>query len=285
MMHSDNGHTQLPDWQHIALFLDKIRERYGYDFRNYTEMTVQRRLKRFMLQNNIASLGELQDKLLKESFMFEHFIHEFTITVTEMFRDPEFYLSLRQNVLPALSTYPFIRVWDAGCATGEELYSLAILFHEENLLHKTTIYATDINQKALACAREGIYHLPEIEAYFENYTKSGGKFSLHDYFHSRYNSAIFNRNLIKNVVFYPHNLATDSSFNEFHLIVCRNVLIYFNRQLQEKVHGLFSDSMIPLCYLGLGSKETLTLSTESSKYEVVDKHAKIYKYSGLTARL
>jgi chemotaxis protein methyltransferase CheR len=284
MMLNNQNHTQLPDEQKIDYFLERIRDRYGYDFTDYSRMTVNRRLERFMLKNNVKTLDELLDVLLTDSNLFEYFVQEFTITVTEMFRDPEFFLSLRKNVLPVLTTYPFIRVWDAGCSTGEELYSLAIMFYEENLLHKTTIYATDINQKALITAKEGIFGLNGMATYSDNYFRSGGKKSLGDYYHSKYNGAIFEKSLIKNVVFYPHNLVSDSSFNDFHLIVCRNVLIYFNKQLQEKVFQLFSSSIVPLCFLALGSKETLMMSDEYNKYDVIDGNEKIYRYLGLKTR-
>ncbi|MFW6328282.1 MAG: CheR family methyltransferase [Bacteroidota bacterium] len=278
MIQNNNQNLHLPEEQETDRFLESIREKYGYDFRNYSRSTVNRRLIRFMERYNVKSLEELLDDLIADSIHFEYFIQEFTITVTEMFRDPGFFLSLRKNVLPVLSTYPHIRVWDAGCATGEELYSLAILFREENLLHKTTFYATDINQKALAAAREGIFNLSDMAAYSDNYLQSGGTGSLSDYYHSKYSGAIFDKSLVKNVVFYPHNLATDSSFNEFHLVVCRNVLIYFNKQLQENVFELFSNSIIPLCFLGLGSKETIMMSEQSSKFKVIDAKEKIYRY-------
>jgi chemotaxis protein methyltransferase CheR len=284
MMQHDEEHILLPDEHKTGFFLESIRNRYGYDFTDYSRNTVNRRLVRFMLRNKIPALDELLEVLLSDSNLFEYFIQEFTITVTEMFRDPGFFLSLRKNVLPTLSTYPFIRIWDAGCATGEELYSLAIMLQEENLLHKTTIYATDINQKALATAKAGIFDAAAMAAYSDNYNFSGGKYSLADYYHSRHNGAIFDKSLIGNVVFYPHNLVTDSSFNEFHLVVCRNVLIYFNRPLQEKVLALFSESIIPLCYLALGNKETLMMSVQYPRYEVVDGNEKIYRFTGFKNR-
>ena len=283
MMPNEKGNFYLPEEQKTDFFLETIRNKYGYDFTDYSRSSVNRRLIRFMQKSNTGTLEELLDNLLTESSLFEYFVQEFTVTVTEMFRDPGFFLSLRKNVLPALSTYPFIRVWDVGCATGEELYSLAILLREENLLHKATIYATDINQKALAAAREGIFNMADMAAYSDNYLKSGGKHSLSDYYRAKYHGVLFDRSLVKNVVFYPHNLVTDTSFNEFHLIVCRNVLIYFNKLLQEKVFGLFSASLAPLCFLGLGSKETLTLSAEARNYEVIDANEKIYKYLGKQA--
>ncbi len=284
MMQHNEEHILLPDEHKTSFFLESIRNRYGYDFTDYSRMTVKRRLVRFMLRNNISALDDMLEVLLSDNNLFEYFIQEFTITVTEMFRDPGFFLSLRKNVLPALSTYPFIRIWDAGCATGEELYSLAIMLKEENLLHKTTIYATDINQKALTTAKAGIFDTAAMAAYSENYNLSGGKYSLTDYYHSRFNGAIFDKTLIENVVFYPHNLVTDTSFNEFHLVVCRNVLIYFNRPLQEKVLALFSGSIIPLCYLALGNKETLMMSVQYPRYEVVDVNEKIYRFTGFKNR-
>ena len=199
------------------------------------------------------------------------------VNVTEMFRDPSFYLALRQHVLPILSTYPHVKIWDAGCSTGEELFSLAILLQEGGLLGRTKIYATDINQKVLKKAKEGIFPASAIASSTAAYQAAGGQKEFTSYYVSNYGSCKFDGALIQNVVFYPHNLATDSSFNEFHLILCRNVLIYFTRELQERVFRLFHESLVPLGYLGLGKKETLALSGLSSTYGVVDKENRIYR--------
>lgn len=258
----------------------EIHKQYGYDFSGYARASVYRRIKRFLDLKRLANVNELRKKLFNDSFFFEEFLQEITVNVTEMFRDPTFFLSLRTNLLPILSTYPFIKIWDAGCSTGEELFSLAILLKEEGLLDRTKIYATDINQKVLKKAKEGIFSSSGLAAYTEGYIAAGGKANLTDYYVSNYGSLKFDSELIKNVVFYPHNLATDSSFNEFHLIICRNVLIYFTRELQDRIFTLFDDSLVNLGYLALGRKETLAMSSIFSKYNYVDKDNRIYRKVG-----
>lgn len=257
-----------------------IHKQYGYDFSGYARASVYRRIKRFLTNKHLNSLQALREMIFSDSYYFESFLQEVTVNVTEMFRDPSFFLSLRKNVLPILSTYPHIKIWDAGCSTGEELFSLAILLQEEGLLNRTKIYATDINQKVLRQAKEGIFSASNIAAYTAAYYASGGKKEFSTYFTSNYGSLKFDSSLIKNVVLYPHNLATDSSFNEFHLIVCRNVLIYFTRALQEKVFKLFDESLVNLGYLALGKKETLTLSHIGKRFQFVDKHNRIYRKDG-----
>ncbi len=262
------------------LLLEKINDQYEYDFRGYSQATVHRRLIRFMQDNSINELDELENMLLKNSSLFfEHFLPSFTITVTEMFRDPSFFKAIRDYVVPVLSTYPFIRIWDAGCSTGEELFSLAILLKEEQLLDRTTIYATDINQKVLQNAQKGIFEMNKMSLYLNNYHKAGGKRAFTGYFVQEKNRAIFDISLIKNVVFYPHNLVVDGSFNEFHLILCRNVLIYFKKQLQENVYKLFCDSLIPLGFLGLGDKETIMLSSFHPRFKEVTREEKIFRFT------
>jgi chemotaxis protein methyltransferase CheR len=222
-------------------------------------------------------MESLQEKVYKNPEYFEYFLQEVTVNVTEMFRDPSFFWALRKKVLPMLSTYPYIKIWDAGCSTGEELYSLAILLKEENLLHKTRIYATDVNQKVLVKAKEGIYPISSMREYIQNYHQAGGVQDFSEYYTARYGYAKFDQSLIENVIFYPHNLATDGSFNEFHLVICRNVLIYFNRHLQEKVLQLFINSLVNLGYLCLGKKENLALSSIESHFKEIDKGEKIYR--------
>lgn len=264
----------------VEELIQDIHTTYGYDFSGYARASVYRRIKRFLHNKHLNSLDELREELFSDSYFFEGFLQEITVNVTEMFRDPTFYLSLRTNVLPILSTYPFIKIWDAGCSTGEELFSLAILLKEEGLLERTRIYATDINQKVLKQAKEGIFPASNIAAYTSGYYAAGGKKEFSSYYLSNYGSLKFDSTLIRNVVFYPHNLATDSSFNEFHLIVCRNVLIYFNRALQERVFSLFDESLVGLGYLGLGKKETLAMSRFSKNYIFVDKSNRIYRKTG-----
>lgn len=266
--------------QNVEAMIKEIHTHYGYDFNGYARASVYRRIKRFLTHKQLNSLEELRRALFSDSYFFENFLQEITVNVTEMFRDATFFLSLRNNVLPILSTYPFIKIWDAGCSTGEELFSLAILLKEAGLLDRTKIYATDINQKVLKQAKEGIFSAANMTGYTAGYYASGGTQEFSSYYNSNYGNVKFDSSLIKNVVFYPHNLATDSSFNEFHLVLCRNVLIYFNRELQERVFKLFDDSLVSLGYLALGKKETLAMSQISSSYNFVDKSNRIYRKTG-----
>ncbi|MEJ8800773.1 CheR family methyltransferase [Pontibacter sp. H249] len=263
--------------QEVEELIKDIHQQYGYDFNGYARASIYRRVKRFIINNHLQSIAALRSQLFASSYFFEGFLQEITVNVTEMFRDPSFFLALRQHVLPILSTYPFIKIWDAGCSTGEELFSLAILLREEGLLDRTKIYATDINQKVLKQAKEGIFPASNIAANTTGYYESGGKQEFSNYYVSNYGSVKFDSTLIKNVVFYPHNLATDSTFNEFHLILCRNVLIYFNRELQERVFRLFDESLVDLGYLALGKKETLAMSGVFNKYTYVDKDNRIHR--------
>ncbi len=264
----------------VELLIKEIHQQYGYDFSGYARASVYRRVKRFIDLKHLAGVGDLRPKLFSDSYFFEEFLQEITVNVTEMFRDPSFFLALRKEILPILSTYPFIKIWDAGCSTGEELFSLAILLKEEGLLDRTKIYATDINQKVLKKAKEGIFSSSNIKAYADGYNAAGGKAEFTDYYVTNYGSLKFDSELIKNVVFYPHNLATDSSFNEFHLIICRNVLIYFTRELQDRIFNLFDESLVNLGYLALGRKETLAMSKVFSKYNYVNKDNRIYRKVG-----
>ena len=257
-------------------FLESVRFVYGYDFTEYAEASVVRRIQAFMEANKVGSLKELGIMVLKDETAFEHFIQEITVNVTEMFRDPLFYKSLRKNVVNRLATYPFIKVWIAGCSTGEEVYSLAILFREEGLLDRTVIYATDINQEALQKAREGICSINSMKNYTENYLKAGGKNSFSDYYKAKYNSVLWDKSLRQNIVFSVHNLAMDKSFNEFQLILCRNVLIYFNQSLQSKVITLFYESLCPFGFLGLGNKESLLFAEKQRSFEEIKKKKKIF---------
>lgn len=261
----------------VEILIQEVYSKYGYNFNGYARASIHRRVKRFMTNKNLSTIVVLKEYIFNDSSHFENFLQEITVNVTEMFRDPTFFLSLRKSVIPILSTYPHIKIWDAGCSTGEELFSLAILLKEEGLLDRTKIYATDINQKVLKHAKEGIYNAQNISAYTSAYYAAGGKEEFSSYYRSNYGCLKFSSELIKNVVFYPHNLASDFSFNEFHLIVCRNVLIYFNKELQERVFKLFSESLVNLGYLGLGKKETLALSEMNSKFELTDKENRIYR--------
>ena len=256
--------------------LESIRGTYGYDFTEYAESSVKRRIGHFMTSNKIDSLGRLGKALVADEAFFERFVQEITVNVTEMFRNPGFYESLRKNIVSRLATYPLIKIWIAGSSTGEELYSLAILLKEEGLLDRSVIYATDINQKALQSAREGVYSNRNIQHYAENYLKSGGKTELSDYYKTKYDAILLDRSLKRNVVFAFHNLAVDRSFNEFQLILCRNVLIYFNQSLQNKVLNLFYESLCPFGYLGLGNKESLLFADRKKAFEELVPREKIY---------
>jgi chemotaxis protein methyltransferase CheR len=261
----------------IRALLDSIRLVYGYDFRDYAEASVIRRITHFMQTNNIHTVSKLGGALLGDEDTFARFLQEFTVNVTEMFRDPLFYKSLRENVLKRLATYPIIKIWVAGCSTGEEVYSIAILLQEEGLLERSVIYATDINQRVLQAAKEGLYRMDLMQAYTVNYQKAGGRQSFSDYYTAKYDSALLNKNLKQQVVFSIHNLAADGSFNEFQLILCRNVLIYFNQSLQNKVINLFHDSLSSFGFLALGNKESLLFADKQKEFIEVDKKEKIYR--------
>lgn len=260
----------------LKLLLHGIRETYGYDFTEYTETSIRRRSLYFMNSRNIKSAKELLMLLLQDEEVFEEFVRTISVTVTEMFRDPSFYACLRQKVMKRLATYPFIKVWVAGCATGEEVYSIAILLKEEGLLERSLIYATDINQYSLHLAKDGIFPMDLIKAYTLNYQKSGGQHDFSKYYVAQYNAALFDKSLRNNIVFAPHNLASDQSFNEFHLILCRNVLIYFNQALQNRVVNLFYDSLCTFGILGLGNKESLMFTEKYKFFDAVDRKEKVF---------
>ena len=262
--------------EEFRAFLQSVHSWYGYDFTDYSEASIKRRVTHFMTTHKITNLKELTQVLKRDEDTFELFIQDVSVTVTEMFRDPTFYKALKEKVLKRLATYPFIKIWIAGCATGEEVYSVAILLHEAGLLERSVIYATDINQKSLQHAQEGIYSLAHMKSYTENYLKAGGNNSFSEYFTAKYEGALFNKALKTNVVFSSHNLATDKSFNEFQLIICRNVLIYFNQQLQDKVINLFYESLCPFGILALGSKESLHFSSHRKDFEEIARREKIF---------
>lgn len=261
----------------IELLLEAIFRRYGYDFRRYARASMERRIRHGMDRLRCGSVTELIGRVLHEPDTFQELIDSFSITVTEMFRDPEAYAFLRAEVVPYLATYPFIKVWHAGCASGEEVYSLAILLHEEGVLDRTTIYATDFNEAALERAREGIYPISRLAAYSRNYHVSGGRQTLADYYLAEYDSVIMAKCLKDRITFARHNLASDQVFGEMHLIVCRNVMIYFDRTLQERVLALFDDSLIGNGFLCLGTKESLHFSTLAGKYRELNRHFKVYR--------
>lgn len=261
----------------VDLLLEGIFRHYGFDFRSYAYSSLKRRLWKRIAAEGMKSISDLQNAVLHDTAMMEKLLLDLSINVSSMYRDPSFYRVFREKVIPVLRTYPFIRLWHAGCSTGEEVYSMAILLQEEGLYERSRIYATDINEVVLQTAKSGIYSLGKMQEYTQNYLRAGGTGTFSDYYTARYDSAIFNSALMRNVVFSQHNLVTDRSFSEFNVILCRNVMIYFDRQLQERVHSLFHESLVPLGYLGLGSKETLRLSKYETCYEQVDAHEKIYR--------
>ncbi|MBD1434582.1 protein-glutamate O-methyltransferase CheR [Sphingobacterium sp. DN00404] len=251
----------------MEMLLKDISHLYGYDFTQYSKASLKRRLNRICMLDKFTSFAELRYRLIHDSTYLSRFIEEITVNVTEMFRDPHFYATLRHHILPLLGTYPFIRIWVAGCSTGEEAYSLAILLKETNLFDKTLIYATDINPSVLEKASKGIFPLNHMKQYSRNYILSGGKNDFSSYYVSMYDVAKFHSNLSSRMIFSTHNLVSDSSFNEFQLILCRNVLIYFDKDLQNKVFKLFDDSLQPLGFLALGAKETLRFSNVEHHYK------------------
>jgi chemotaxis protein methyltransferase CheR len=261
----------------IELLLEAVYRRYGFDFRQYAQASLRRRLARRMSAEGVSTLSELQARLLHDPPSMERLLLDLSISVTAMFRDPSFYVTLREKVVPMLRTYPFTRVWCAGCSTGEEVYSLAILLEEEGLYERARIYATDINEKVLATARDGVFPLAKMQQYTQNYIRAGGKHDFSRYYVSAYDGARFSRSLTENVVFAQHNLASDRGFNVFNAILCRNVMIYFDRALQERVHRLFHESLETFGILALGHKESLAFTQLAQSYEEIDTAERIYR--------
>jgi len=265
----------------IDLLLEAVYKKYGYDFRNYSKAHLKRRIFHRLSMAGLSSVSDLQGKILWDRSFFNSFLQDLSINVTEMFRDPEFYGAFREKVIPLLSTYAHIKIWHAGCSTGEEVYSAAILLREENLLNRVQIYATDFNKNVLESAKEGIFRDKDMELYSQNYLKAGGKSKLSDYYTSKYGSVIFDKSLTRKVVFADHNLATDDVFAEVNLIFCRNVLIYFDKTLQNRVLHLFTRSLSNRGILCLGTKESLRFTELEKNYVVIDKTNKIYRKESL----
>ena len=264
----------------LGLILADLNDKHGYDFSAYSKASLTRRVNRIFALDRFPSFAEFRYQLKSDQEFLKRFVEEITVNLTEMFRDPSFYQTLRENVLPTLGTYPLIRIWHAGCSTGEEVYSLAILLKEMNLLHKSILYATDINPSVIKKARNGIFPLSQMKKYSENYINSGGKNDFSKYYSANYNMVKFDKELSRKMVFSTHNLVSDSSFNTFQLIICRNVLIYFEKDLQERVLNLFNESLDSLSFLGLGSKETIKFSSISKLFkQVTDKERIWRKYS------
>jgi len=261
----------------FRLLLEALYQRYHYDFRHYAQASIKRRLRQARVQMGFANFSAMQERLLHDEAMLPRLLNYLTIQVSEMFRDPSYFRAIREKIVPHLRTYPSLRIWIAGCSGGEELYSLVILFREEGLEERTIFYATDINQDALDTASKGIYSLDRIKAFTENHRLSGGKSSLSDYYSSAYGGAAFDKTLRDRVVFSDHSLVTDAVFAEMHLISCRNVLIYFNRELQDRAIGLFRDSLPRNGFLGLGSKESLRFSAHAAAFGEFVREEKIYQ--------
>ncbi len=256
--------------EQIEILLSDALEIYGYDFTGYSRASLKRRIMRLYVLDQFVSFAEFRYKIRTEPGYFKRFLEQITINVTEMFRDPEFYKTLRKEVLPKLGTYPFIRIWVAGCSTGEEAYSISIILKELNILKKSLIYATDINGAVVEKAARAMIPLNNMKQYSENYIASGGSGNFSDYYSANYTLAKLNDDLKAKIIFSTHNLVSENSFNEFQLILCRNVIIYFDRPLQLKVFELFDNSLEKFGYLALGSKETLDFSTVSKKYKRLD---------------
>ena len=263
--------------QDFEQLLHLLHHVYGYDFTGYSKASLLRRIHKFMDTQAVTNGQQLIQLLAGDTSVFYSFLETITVNVTEMFRDPGFYKSIREKVLPVLATYPQINIWHAGCSTGEEVFSLCILLHEAGLLHRTRIYATDINASYLEKARTGVLPMAHMREYTLNYLQSGCTGDFSDYYTALYDHVLIHKEMRERVVFLQHNLVTDRSFNEFQLVLCRNVMIYFNKQLQNKVLKLFHDSLSSLGFIGLGMKESLLFSEYRSKYTVVDGSVKIFR--------
>ncbi|MGI6712673.1 MAG: CheR family methyltransferase [Bacillota bacterium] len=261
----------------IQLLLEGIFLRYGFDFRDYAFSFLKRRIWNRIHAEKLRSISALQEKVLHDSRAMERLLNDFSINVTEMYRDPNFFLSFRKKVIPRLQDFPYIRIWLAGCATGEEAYSIAILLHEQGLYEKTKIYATDMHEGLLKVAKQGIFPLDRMRIYTKNYLQSGGTKAFSEYYTAKDNYVTFHPYLMKNVIFAQHNLATDRSFNEFHVIFCRNVMIYFNKFLQNNVHSLIYESLSLQGYLGLGNREGIKFTNYGEFYEEVDSKERLFR--------
>ncbi|WP_028390336.1 CheR family methyltransferase [Bacillus cihuensis] len=261
----------------IELLLEGIYRYYGFDFRNYTFPFLNRRIWNRIREEKVASISGLQERIFHDPFVMNRLLEDFSINVTEMFRDPSFFLTFRKKIVPFLRDYPYIRIWHAGCSTGEEVYSMAILLHEEGLYEKTRIYATDMSESVLRIGKEGKFPLNKMQLYTKNYLASGGTKAFSEYYKVQQENATFHSFLTKNVVFAQHNLVTDRSFNEFHVIICRNVMIYFDKILQNRVYNLLHESLGLSGILGLGSKEGIKFTSIANFYEEVDTFEKLYR--------
>lgn len=274
-MHSSdqNGVEELE----IDLLLEAIQRRYGYDFRDYARASLRRKVRSIAGSVGVTRISELIPRLVHDPDLFSSIVGTFSTPVTEMFRDPPFFRFLRETIVPYLRTWPFVRIWLAGCATGEEVYSLAILLKEEGLYQRSTLFATDFVDASLRRAREGIYPLRSMKSNIANYQLAGGRNHFCEYYHADYDSVIMDAELRENITFANHNLVTDGVFSEMHLILCRNVLIYFNATLQQRVLQLFHDSLLHGGFLALGSKESLRHQQLRDKFQELEPTWKVYR--------
>jgi len=278
----NNTFSQLPSTEEvkdfeIKLLIEAIQFRYGYDFSHYAQASLTRRIENCLKKAELTTISELIPKIIHQVAYFELFLREMSVTVTEMFRDPPVFKVLRSKIFTQLKTYSRINIWHAGCATGEEAYSLAIMLKEEGLLSRSQIYATDFNNHSLAIAEQGIYKAEKIPLFTKNYLLAGGKASFADYYQAKHSHAIMHDNLKKHITFANHNLIKDQCFAQMHLVICRNVLIYFDRALQDSVLGLFQQSLLHRGYLLLGDKESLEFSDQSDNFTAVAKEQRIYQ--------
>ena len=261
----------------LVNFLNKIFDRYGYDFRNYAKASITRRINYFMAKEGIEEISELTSRIIECRKLFKRLLFTISVTVTEMFRDPDVYTILKKKIIPYLKTYPRIKIWNAGCATGQEAYSIAILLYEAGLYDITQIYGTDINEKSLDIARNGIYSNEDIKISTSNYIKHGGQSSFSDYYYTQFGNSIISKKIKKNITFIKHSLSQGRSFNLFNLILCRNVLIYFNRELQTKVIDLIDGSLMPNGFLCIGTSESLEYVDKHKKFHGLDHNFNIYQ--------
>jgi chemotaxis protein methyltransferase CheR len=266
-----------PDLPALRRLLEAVYDRYGFDFRHYAASSLKRRVLRSVVEERLDTIDALRARVLENADAMARLQAALTIHVTAMFRDPGFFLAFREQAVPALRTYPFLRLWVAGCSTGEEVYSLAILLHETGLYPRCRIYATDVSDRVLETAKAGIFPLAPMQEYTRNYQRAGGDRAFAEYYTADSEFAIFRPFLRENVLFAAHNLAGDASFNEFHAVFCRNVMIYFNRELQDRVHGLFHESLLTFGYLGLGRSETTRFSAYEKCYQPVAERERLYR--------
>jgi chemotaxis protein methyltransferase CheR len=261
----------------LELLLEAVHRQFGYDFRDYARTSIRRRIRNIIRSEGLQTISALQDRILHDATAWDRFLQGISVSVSAIFRDPHFFQAFRRHAVPVLRTYPFIRIWQAGCSLGEEAYSLAILLQEEGLYDRALIYATDINEATLRQAREGIYPAELMQKYTQNYILAGGQRSFSEYYTARYEFAMMRPSLQQNIVFSQHNLVSDGAFNEFNVVLCRNVMIYFNRALQERTHTLFHKSLSMFGILGLGSKETIRFLPQERFYEQIEPHEKLYR--------